>query len=166
MDVNATSHLYTIREFLPDMIKLNRGHVVTISSLAGVVGSPGLAEYSASKFGAFAIDECLRLEIKKMGYNIHTTCICPFYINTGMFEGVKSKWFLPILDQHWVVNRIMSAVRQNESVVLMPWNSNSFFILRGILPTWAADYLFKICGAYETMDSFKGRPAAATSPKK
>jgi all-trans-retinol dehydrogenase (NAD+) len=70
IEVNTLSHLYTIREFLPAMIRANKGHVVSICSVAGIAGSPGLADYSASKFGAFAIDECLRLEIKKMGWNI------------------------------------------------------------------------------------------------
>lgn len=60
LEVNTLSHLYTIREFLPDMLKKNRGHIVSISSLAGVIGVPGIADYAASKFGAFAIDECLR----------------------------------------------------------------------------------------------------------
>ena len=98
LEVNTLSHLYTIREFLPDMISKNKGHIKTISSLAGICGVPGLSDYCASKFGAFAIDESLRFEIKKHGYNINTTCICPYYINTGMFEGVKSKWWNPILD--------------------------------------------------------------------
>ncbi len=98
LEVNTLSHLYTIREFLPDMLRINKGHIVTISSLAGTIGVPGLADYCASKFGAFAIDECLRLEMKKNGTNIKTTCICPYYINTGMFDGISSPWHLPILD--------------------------------------------------------------------
>jgi len=52
------------------MITLNKGHVVSIASIAGVVGLPKGSDYSASKFGAFAIDECLRLEMKKNNYNI------------------------------------------------------------------------------------------------
>jgi all-trans-retinol dehydrogenase (NAD+) len=98
IEVNTIAHLYTIREFLPDMIKLNKGHIVSISSIAGVVGLTKGSDYSASKFGAFAVDECLRLEMKKNNYNIKTTCICPYYINTGMFDGVKSNFFMPILD--------------------------------------------------------------------
>ena len=98
IEVNTLAHLYTIREFYPAMIRMNKGHVISICSVAGIFGTPGLADYCASKFGAFAIDECLRAEIVKKGYNIQTTCICPYYINTGMFEGVKGKWPLRILD--------------------------------------------------------------------
>lgn len=99
IEVNTLAHLYTIREFLPDMLKIKKGHIVTIASVAGTVGTPGLADYCASKFGAFAIDECLRLELKKNNQNyVKTTCICPFFINTGMFDGVKSYFPFPILD--------------------------------------------------------------------
>lgn len=41
LDVNTLAHLYTIREFLPDMIRLKKGHVVSICSLAGVIATPG-----------------------------------------------------------------------------------------------------------------------------
>lgn len=57
-----------------------------------------MAEYSASKAGAIAIDECMRVECRKMGYNIRTTCINPFFINTGMFDGAKRVGIAGILD--------------------------------------------------------------------
>lgn len=112
LEVNTLAHLYTIREFLPDMHKIKKGHIVSIASVAGTVGTPGLSDYCASKFGAFAIDECLRTELKKKGQTyIKTTCICPFFINTGMFDGVKSYFPFKILDQHYVVWRILTAIR-------------------------------------------------------
>jgi len=56
MDVNTVSHLYTIKEFLPEMIAKKRGHIVSIASMAGLLSLPGLSDYCASKFGAVAID--------------------------------------------------------------------------------------------------------------
>ena len=58
--VNAIAHLYTIKEFLPDMIDNRRGHVVSICSISGMLGVAGMAPYSSSKFAAFGIDEVLR----------------------------------------------------------------------------------------------------------
>jgi len=46
--VNTTSHHYTVREFLPHMLKQNKGHIVTIASMAGISGTPGLVDYCAS----------------------------------------------------------------------------------------------------------------------
>jgi all-trans-retinol dehydrogenase (NAD+) len=80
------------------MLKNNKGHVVTISSLSGFVGTPGLSEYSGSKAAATAIDETLRLEFKKRNSSVKTTCICPFFINTGMFDGAKSTFPFYIMD--------------------------------------------------------------------
>ena len=100
LHVNTISHLHTIREFLPDMIANKRGHVVTIASMAALCGIPALPDYCASKSGAKAIDEALRLELKKNGNwrYVKTTCICPYFINTGMFDGAKIAFPMYFLD--------------------------------------------------------------------
>ena len=46
------------------MVSIDSGHIVTIASLSGIFASPGLTDYSASKFGAVGFDEALRLELK------------------------------------------------------------------------------------------------------
>lgn len=113
MQVNTISHLTTIREFLPDMIASKKGHIVSIASMAGLAAPPGLSDYSASKFGAIAIDEALRLELqhKKLDKFIKTTCICPYFINTGMFDGVKNVFPLYLLSPEEVVDRIIAAIQ-------------------------------------------------------
>jgi len=113
MHVNTISHLHTIREFLPDMIAAKKGHIVSIASMAGLAGIPGLPDYCASKWGAIAIDESVRLELKKAGHwgYVKTTCICPYFINTGMFDGAKSAFPMYILSPEEVVNRIVNAIR-------------------------------------------------------
>ena len=111
-DVNVISHGITVREFLPDMLKLNRGHIVTIASMSGMGGIPGLGVYSASKFGAFGFDESLRLEMKKMKTGVKTTCVCPGFINTGMFDGVKTPFpLLKMMDEDYVAERVINAIR-------------------------------------------------------
>jgi all-trans-retinol dehydrogenase (NAD+) len=89
MIVNAESNMWTVREFLPSMLKKNSGHVVSISSVAGMTGCAGMTDYCASKFAAFGFSESLRIEMKILGKNVKCTTICPFFINTGMFAGVK-----------------------------------------------------------------------------
>jgi all-trans-retinol dehydrogenase (NAD+) len=63
MNVNSVAHFYTIKELLPTMIKRNRGHIVTISSQAGLLGVSGLIDYCASKFAVFGMNESLRHEL-------------------------------------------------------------------------------------------------------
>ena len=82
----------TIKAFVPAMIKNNHGHVITVASGAGLFGVAGLVDYCASKFGAVGIHESLTSELSIMGKDgVHTTVVCPFFIDTGMFDGVKSR---------------------------------------------------------------------------
>lgn len=95
--LNLISHYnypQTTKAFLPAMLRLNHGHIVTIASLAGHVGISKLVDYCSSKFAAVGFDEALRLELEHLGAEgVLTTCICPFFIQaTGMFEDVNARW--------------------------------------------------------------------------
>lgn len=146
-DVNTISHLYTIKEFLPEMIEKKRGHIVSIASMAGMVSQSGLSDYSASKFGAVAIDEALRMELKKSGHYayIKTTCICPYFIDTGMFAGAKTAFPMYILSPEEVVTRVINAIQQEESFVCIPWRGNIVLLMR-LLPTSLVDSLGSLLG--------------------
>jgi all-trans-retinol dehydrogenase (NAD+) len=62
--------------------------------MAGIFGTAGLCDYCASKFAVFGYDESLRNELTRLGKDgVHTTVVCPYYINTGMFDGVKTRYF-------------------------------------------------------------------------
>jgi all-trans-retinol dehydrogenase (NAD+) len=77
------------------MMERRQGHIVNISSLAGVAGVSGLVDYCASKHGAVGFSEALRSELLSLGQPITVTTVCPFYIDTGMFEGVKTLSLFP-----------------------------------------------------------------------
>jgi all-trans-retinol dehydrogenase (NAD+) len=113
MAVNTTSHLHTIREFLPGMIQKKRGHIVTIASMAGLSSAPGMSDYNASKYGAVGLDEAVRLELQKNGHSdyIKTTCICPYFIDTGMFDGANGAFPFYLLSAKETVDRIIAAVQ-------------------------------------------------------
>ena len=84
--------LQTLKSFLPSMLSRNHGHVVTIASMAGIVGVNGLIDYCASKFAAVGLNESLSSELDQLEKTgIHTTVVCPGYIKTGMFTGAGIK---------------------------------------------------------------------------
>ena len=77
------------------MLERDHGHVVSIASSAGLFGVAGLCDYCSSKFGAVGFNESLQMEISATGKkDVHTTTICPYFINTGMFDGVKTRYVL------------------------------------------------------------------------
>ena len=156
--VNTLAHFWTVRAFLPGMLANGRGHIVTIASAAGLGGTSRLTDYCASKFAAVGFDESLRLELKRLGHPVRTTVVCPFYIDTGMFQGVKTRfpWVLPILKADYVTRRILGAVEGNHPRLVLPRFLTLVPLLR-LLPVAAFDALMGWFGVNRTMDDFRGR---------
>jgi all-trans-retinol dehydrogenase (NAD+) len=140
------------------MIERKSGHIVTISSAGGIIGVRGLADYCASKFAAVGFDESLRMELKRIKSPIRTTIVCPFFIDTGMFKGVKTRFplLLPILKPEPAVKRIVKAVLRNRKRLIMPPFANSVLFLR-IFPPGVMDALAGFFGINHAMDEFTGR---------
>ncbi|XP_030259841.1 epidermal retinol dehydrogenase 2 isoform X3 [Sparus aurata] len=92
VEVNTMAHFWTYKAFLPAMIANNHGHLVSIASSAGLIGVNGLADYCASKFAAVGFAESVGLELVATGKDgVKTTIVCPYFINTGMFDGCQTK---------------------------------------------------------------------------
>ncbi|NWT00650.1 RDHE2 dehydrogenase, partial [Mionectes macconnelli] len=161
MEVNAMAHFWTYKAFLPAMIATNHGHLVSIASSAGLCGVTRLSDYCASKFAAVGFAESIDVEMRTLGKaGIKTTIVCPYIINTGMFDGVKTKWphVLPVLDPEYVAEKVVTAVRQNQEILLIPRILYVLFALKAILPVKATVLLLDYSGALHLMDTFKGRP--------
>ncbi|XP_033645229.1 retinol dehydrogenase 10-B-like [Asterias rubens] len=90
MDVNVMSHFWTSKSFLPAMKAQNKGHILTIASMAGHFPANYMVDYSTSKFGAVGLHSSLRLELLLEGYDgIDMTVVCPGPVSTGLLEGAK-----------------------------------------------------------------------------
>jgi len=158
IQVDLMANFWTVRAFLPDMLTRNEGHLVTISSAAGTIGVAKLSVYCVAKFGVFGFHEALRGELHNRGAAIRTTVVCPYYIDTGMFKGVKTRfsWLLPILKEQKVAHRIVRAIRRNQQRVVMPWMVYTVPLLR-LLPVSWFDALARFFGINVSMDEFIGR---------
>lgn len=157
--VNVLALYWMTRSFLPDMLERGSGHVVTIASAAGLLGVDKQTDYSASKHAAIGFTESLRVELKKTGYpNVRTTIVEPFYVDTGMFEGVKTRFrrILPILKQEEVTDRIVKAVQRDRQELKMPFIVNLVPAFR-LLPVDLFDRLADFFGINASMDEFRGR---------
>jgi short-subunit dehydrogenase len=100
--------------------------------------------------------DSLRIEMKQLGKNISVTTVTPFYINTGMFEGVRS--IVSILKQEKVAQKVIKAIEDKRIFLSMPWSFHFVRFFQGILPIWFFDWFVgKVLGVYTTMNQFKGR---------
>ncbi len=160
-EVNVLALFWVTRAFLPAMVDGNQGHVVTVASAAGLLGVARQTDYAASKHAAVGFDESLRVELHRVAPRVRTTVVCPYYIDTGMFEGVRTRIpiLLPILKQEDVALRIAEAIAKDKRVLVMPPIVRLLPVLR-LLPPTVFDRLMDLFGVNTSMDHFVGRRSA------
>ncbi|GGV13725.1 short chain dehydrogenase [Actinomadura cremea] len=87
IDVNLMGPVHVIEAFVPPMIEAGRGgHLVNVSSAAGLFGLPWHAAYSASKFGLRGISEVLRFDLRR--HRIAVSLVCPGGVDTPLVHSV------------------------------------------------------------------------------
>lgn len=87
VDVNLMGPIHVIETLVPPMIEAGRGgHLVNVSSAAGLIGMPWHAAYSASKFGLRGVSEVLRFDLRRHGIGV--SLVCPGGVDTGLTETI------------------------------------------------------------------------------
>ena len=157
MNINSNALMHIGLEFLPGMMAENSGAICNIASSAGLISNPKMSVYAASKWAVVGWSDSLRLEMEQLGKNISVTTIMPFYINTGMFDGVKSK-LLPILEPEPTAEKIIKSIENKTKMLAMPMPYWFIRFSQGIMPIPLFDWVMKnIFGVYDTMKDFRGR---------
>ncbi len=88
IDVNLMGPIHIIERFVPAMIEAGRGgHLVNVSSAAGLLALPWHAAYSASKFGLRGVSEVLRFDLKRHGIAVHL--VVPGAVRTPLVQSVE-----------------------------------------------------------------------------
>jgi NAD(P)-dependent dehydrogenase (short-subunit alcohol dehydrogenase family) len=88
VEVNLMGPIHVIECFVPPMIRARKGgHLVNVSSAAGLFGLPWHAAYSASKFGLRGISEVLRFDLERHGIGV--SLVCPGAVDTPLTETVQ-----------------------------------------------------------------------------
>jgi NAD(P)-dependent dehydrogenase (short-subunit alcohol dehydrogenase family) len=88
IEVNLMGPIHVIESFLPPMIAAGcGGHLVNVSSSAGLIGIPWHAAYSASKFGVRGISEVLRFDLRRHGIGV--SVICPGAVATALTDNLE-----------------------------------------------------------------------------
>lgn len=88
VDVNLMGPIHVIHCLVPAMIAAGKGgHLVNVSSAAGLFGLPWHAAYSASKFGLRGLSEVLRFDLRRHG--IRVTLVCPGAVDTPIVDAAE-----------------------------------------------------------------------------
>jgi NAD(P)-dependent dehydrogenase (short-subunit alcohol dehydrogenase family) len=84
LDLNLTAPFRCLRRALPGMTQAGLGRVVVVASVAGKVGSPRIAAYTASKHGVLGLVRAAAAEVATTGVTVNA--VCPGYVDTPMTD--------------------------------------------------------------------------------
>ncbi len=158
LQINTMGLVAMSHAFMDDLLQATRGHLVNICSASAFVALPYGSTYAASKWAVLGFSESLRLEMKERGVdNVAVTTVCPSYIDTGMFEGVRNPLFTPMLSPQKVVRSILRATKHGEALVQEPMIVRSLDLLKGALPRPVWDEVSLRTGVASSMKSWKGK---------
>lgn len=92
LDVNLMGVVNGLHSFVPRMLAQNtEGHIVNTSSQAGLLSSPLMGPYAASKHAVVALTETLYFELALLGAKIHTSVLCPGAIDTDIMAADSAR---------------------------------------------------------------------------
>lgn len=132
MKVNVYGTRNTVSAVLPYMKQKGSGHIVNLSSAAGLMGMFSYSLYSTSKYALVGFSECLRSELKR--YNIRVSVVCPPEVKTPFIEE-EAKTLPPearavkrlagLLEPGYVAKSIVNGIKKKR-----------FLIVPGLLTKW------------------------------
>jgi len=161
--VNLNSIYYTTHAILPGMYRRDTGHIVNISSAAGIIGVADLAVYSATKWAVFGFTESLRAEVVMDKKDITFTSVHPHFIKEGLFSGGSLNFLgnllIPRIQSHDVVARaiIKKALKRKRNTVKIPITLHLGMLLRGLLPDrWLQWMTVRLMGTGSCMEDLVG----------
>lgn len=158
--INLLGLVTVTHVFLPDLLRQSEAHVINIASASGYIALPFAATYASSKWAVIGFSESLQEELRLAGNDhVRVTTVCPSYIATGMFAGVKLPRFSWFLTPERVADLTVRAVRGNRDFVRTPWFVPITPLAKALLPRllfrWVCDWLNVSTG----MSSWRGLSA-------
>jgi len=92
MGVNLWGVVHGLRSFVPRMIAQGtEGHIVNTASVAGLLSSPYLSVYQATKHAVVALTESLRMELELMGTKLSASVLCPGFVATKIDDSERNR---------------------------------------------------------------------------
>jgi len=157
IDVNLWGPIHVLESFVPEMIRAKKGHIVNVASVAGLMGAPWHAAYSASKAGLIGLSESLLFDLKP--HNIGITVVCPGGVDTplkdtveiiGMdrdspqFQKAKEMFSRHAISPDRVALQILEAIRKNTFLVITSGDVKFLYFCKHHLPPLYRSVMLRI----------------------
>jgi len=144
--VNTVGPMLVTHRFLPDLLARPQAYLVNIISASALLPLPGATTYASSKWALLGFTESLREELRRAGHDqLRLLAVCPGYIATGLFAGVRPPRMAPLLCPDRVAKQVIQAIRRNREQLTLPASIRLIPAARALLPRswcrWLADWL-------------------------
>lgn len=126
IDVNLRGVWHCLKAELPPMLSQGSGSIVNIASVAGLIGAPKAADYTASKHAVVGLTKSAALDYAKSGIRINA--VCPAYTDTAMVQGAiaGNPVMASIMTRAIPMGRLGRAEEIAEAVVWLCSDASSF----------------------------------------
>ncbi len=127
VQVNLTSLMYVTRVVLPYMLKRREGHIINMVSVAGLITTPLITSYSASKHGARGFTDALRREVAPLGIKVSGIYPGPAKTEFGQHVGRNEAYgsIKKSIDIHmtseYVARRVVDVAKRPRRSLIIPW---------------------------------------------
>jgi short-subunit dehydrogenase len=118
---------------MPQMIARQQGHLVAVSSIAGMIGLPAAASYSASKAALVTLFQSLRVDLHPLG--VKATIVAPGFVDTPMITDEERKTLPDLISAAQAAQAICRAIQGNRAVKWFPWQTWLACRLLSFLPS-------------------------------
>ena len=91
LGVNLWGVIHGVRTFVPILLRQREGHIVNTASMAGLLSTPFLGIYNATKHAVVAISETLYGELAAIGSPVKVSVLCPGFVQTRILESARNR---------------------------------------------------------------------------
>lgn len=142
--INLGGVINGMRLVLPDMLAHDYGHIVNVASMSAKMTLPGVAVYTASKFGVASLSRSVRSEIA--GTNVSITTVMPSAVQTDLTAGLDIRG-VPKSKPEEVAAEIIASCQHRKPEITVPRWLSPIAAVEEVLPEKVGTFLKKIAGA-------------------
>jgi len=133
IEVNVAGASATLCGALPGMVERRRGHLVGVSSLAGLLAFPSSAAYCATKAYLRMFLDGLRLDVTR--YGITVTSLHPGFVKSEMTDKNEAASMPFLMETDAAVEKMGRALLRRQRQLVFPWQTGAVVRLGSALPT-------------------------------
>jgi NAD(P)-dependent dehydrogenase (short-subunit alcohol dehydrogenase family) len=175
-DINLVGVIVGTKLAVERFTPRGRGHIVQLASIAGKLGFPGGATYTATKHAVVGLTEALRSELRGTGIELHQ--VLPIGVNTELYSGVSGARGFKTAEPEDVANAIVELLQTGKFEIYVPKAVGAIVRLKALMPRPVVDAIIRWTkgdqlllaadpaarAAYHARVNGAGSPTAAEAP--